>query len=355
MWGRRVEEGRGEEPSSSPSSSPSAPPPAPCLWWDQWGSLPAQQPGQRLPLGELSIPHRDATSQKTERASLQRHGTQDPTGAGGRHGEVYHLIVDVVLVGVILVKNEFQKLPLGVHIDRLQLPRSAARLLVVAEGDIAARHRAGLAGRVRPRRKPRERAGAGVGGPGTRIRVWGPGPRGGVLRRASGFQEGVPKVALTLPPSCSPKSAEALRLERGQVLGQAVADVELHLAGDHVLVGQQLQLPDAASLHHLHHDLLWELAAPESRWAWVLQDARCRSSQVPGDGTRGTGTPLLPSRLLRRGLDLTCLPPGTAAGTWLQVKLKFITRSTRASKRLCGQASRSLRTPRGGHTSGALA
>lgn len=140
--------------------------------------------------------------------------------------------------------------------------------------------------------------------------MWGLGPRGGARRRASGFQEGVPKVALTLPPSCSPESAEALRLERGQARGQAVADVELHRAGDHVLVGQQLQLPDAASLHHLHYDLLWELATPESRWALVLQDARRRSSQVPGDGTWGMGTPLLPARLLKQGLDLTCLPAG---------------------------------------------
>lgn len=60
-----------------------------------------------------------------------------------------------------------------------------------------------------------------------------------------------------------PKSPKALCLVRQQVLGQALADVELNLARDHVLVSQQLQLPDPAPLHHLKDDLLWELAKPE--------------------------------------------------------------------------------------------
>lgn len=83
-----------------------------------------------------------------------------------RHGP--HLIVDVVFVGVVLVKNQLQKLPHCVHIHRLQLAGLAACLLVVAEGNIAERehsrlvlvrkvpcsHSAQGLRRVRSRRRP---------------------------------------------------------------------------------------------------------------------------------------------------------------------------------------------------------
>lgn len=70
-----------------------------------------------------------------------------------------------------------------------------------------------------------------------------------------------------LYPECrsfSPQSAEALSLVGHQVLRQAFTDVELDLAGDHVLVSKQLQLSYPAPLHHLEDDFLWKLAEPEA-------------------------------------------------------------------------------------------
>lgn len=123
-----------------------------------------------------------------------------------------YLIIHVVFVDVVLVKDQFEELPHGVHVHRLQLPGFAARLLVVTERDVA-------------------------------------------------------------------ESSEPLGLVRREILGQAVADVELDLAGNQVLVSQQLQLPDATPLHHLKDDFLWELAKP---WRPPPADGRGVDHQFPG-------------------------------------------------------------------------
>lgn len=50
-----------------------------------------------------------------------------------------HLVIHIVLVDVVLVKDELQKLPHCVHIHRLQFPGFAACLLIVTERHIAGR------------------------------------------------------------------------------------------------------------------------------------------------------------------------------------------------------------------------
>lgn len=50
-----------------------------------------------------------------------------------------HLIVYVVLVDVVLVENQLQELSYCIHVDGLQFPGFAARLLVVTERDVAGR------------------------------------------------------------------------------------------------------------------------------------------------------------------------------------------------------------------------
>lgn len=49
------------------------------------------------------------------------------------------------------------------------------------------------------------------------------------------------------------------------MLRQALTDVELDPAGDHVLVSEQLKFPYPTPLHHLENDLLWKLAESESK------------------------------------------------------------------------------------------
>lgn len=55
------------------------------------------------------------------------------------HTHRSHLIIYVVLVGVVLVKDQFKELPHSIHINRLEFPGFAARLFIVTEGDIAER------------------------------------------------------------------------------------------------------------------------------------------------------------------------------------------------------------------------
>ena len=50
-----------------------------------------------------------------------------------------HLVIHIVLVDVVLVKDELQKLPHCVHVHRLQFPGFAACLLIVTERHVAGR------------------------------------------------------------------------------------------------------------------------------------------------------------------------------------------------------------------------
>lgn len=54
-----------------------------------------------------------------------------------------YLVVDVVLVDMVLVKYELKELPHCIHVHRLELAGLAAGLLVIAEGDVAARQHGG--------------------------------------------------------------------------------------------------------------------------------------------------------------------------------------------------------------------
>lgn len=55
------------------------------------------------------------------------------------HTHTSHLIIYVVLVGVVLVKNQLKKLSHGIHINRLELPGFAACLFIITERDVAER------------------------------------------------------------------------------------------------------------------------------------------------------------------------------------------------------------------------
>lgn len=124
------------------------------------------------------------------------------------------------------------------------------------------------------------------------------------------LSSGSPYMSLHALSPRLPEPAEPLGLVRGQVLGQALADVELDLAGDHVLVSQQLQLLYAAPLHHLDNDFLWELAKPESKYAFGFPHS-AGHWLFPGTGTsrgplkpqsqvtghEGTRTPPAPTQL----------------------------------------------------------
>lgn len=61
------------------------------------------------------------------------------SGQSLEHTHRSYLIIYVVLVGMVLVKNQFKKLPHGIHVHRLELPGLAACLSIVAERDIAGR------------------------------------------------------------------------------------------------------------------------------------------------------------------------------------------------------------------------
>jgi hypothetical protein len=61
------------------------------------------------------------------------------SGQSLKHTHKSHLIIYVVFVGMVLVKNQFKKLPHSIHINRLELPGFAACLLIITEGDIAER------------------------------------------------------------------------------------------------------------------------------------------------------------------------------------------------------------------------
>lgn len=50
-----------------------------------------------------------------------------------------YLIIYVVLVGMVLVKDQLKKLPHSIHVDRLEFPGFAACLFVVTQRDIAGR------------------------------------------------------------------------------------------------------------------------------------------------------------------------------------------------------------------------
>lgn len=50
-----------------------------------------------------------------------------------------HLIIYVVLVGMVLVKDQFKELSHSIYIDRLELPGFAACLFIITERDIAER------------------------------------------------------------------------------------------------------------------------------------------------------------------------------------------------------------------------
>lgn len=68
---------------------------------------------------------------------VQRAGHAVLSGQSLKHTHKSHLIIDVVLVGVVLVKNQLKKLPHSIHINRLEFPGFAACLFIITEGDIA--------------------------------------------------------------------------------------------------------------------------------------------------------------------------------------------------------------------------
>lgn len=61
------------------------------------------------------------------------------SGQSLKHTHKSHLIIYVVLVGMVLVKNQLKKLPHSIHINRLEFPGFAACLFIITEGDIAER------------------------------------------------------------------------------------------------------------------------------------------------------------------------------------------------------------------------
>lgn len=61
------------------------------------------------------------------------------SGHSLRHTHKSHLIIYVVLVGMVLVKNQFKELPHSIHINRLEFPGFAACLFIITERDIAER------------------------------------------------------------------------------------------------------------------------------------------------------------------------------------------------------------------------
>lgn len=88
--------------------------------------------------GELSVPPEGAVLRGFENASSKC--GDGAWSRGAARGKVRpYLIIHVVFVDVVLVKDQFEELPHGVHVHRLQLPGFAACLLVVTERDVAAR------------------------------------------------------------------------------------------------------------------------------------------------------------------------------------------------------------------------
>lgn len=131
-------------------------------------------------------PHRE---RGFERAFLKRQRPRGPprSRAGGRPrgGRATHLVVDVVLVGVVLVEDQPQKLARRIHVHRLQLPGLAARLPVVTEGDVPGGRGRGRVGRNAhwsgPAARPHAARGVSGGPRGARMNTLGREPGGSVL------------------------------------------------------------------------------------------------------------------------------------------------------------------------------
>lgn len=61
------------------------------------------------------------------------------SGQSLKHTHRSHLIIYVVLVDMVLVKDQLKELAHRIHINRLELPGFAARLFIITERDIAER------------------------------------------------------------------------------------------------------------------------------------------------------------------------------------------------------------------------